>query len=151
MTCFWGLSMPCMYHFIHLVALICISDDQWCCYLFQCIYWSFVDLLWRNVFKSLAHFKIGLLVFFVELSMTFLIFWIFNLYQISELYICLPLLWGVFFHYLDNFLDAQIENVFFEEVLFTCFLFVACTFGVIPKNPFPNSSSWRCTLCCIHL
>lgn len=59
--------MLCMYHFIHLVALICISlminDVE---HLFMYLLIICRSSLEKCVFKSLAHFKIGLLVFLLN-------------------------------------------------------------------------------------
>lgn len=95
--------------------------------IFSCIYWSFVGLLWRNVYSSLLPIlKLGCLSFCWTVN-DLSIFWILNLYQISELHMsslsvgCLSVILIISF-------DVQILKILFEEVLFTCFLFCCLCF-----------------------
>lgn len=139
---------PCcsMYPFIHLVVLICIA------LLIDAVEHLFMYLLVicrssleKCVFKSLAHFKIGLLVFLLNCQWSF---YILDIKPLPDTWIAhvLPFC-GLSFRYLDNFLLMhKFKKYFLRKSYLPVFSFVACAFGIIPKNPFPNPSSWRCTL-----
>ena len=113
--------------------------------IFSHAYWPSVYLLCRNVYLSpLSVVKLSCLSFCCWVLGDFCVF-LLNPYQIYDLQIFSPILWVVVLH-LDNVLwFTKVLN--FDKVRFMDFFsFVACSFGVLFKNLFPNPKSWRFTL-----
>ena len=121
--------------------------------IFSCVCWQSICLLWRNVYLGLLPiFGLGFCFFDIELHKLL----VYSRYKSHIRYmICKYFLYfyELSFHLLEDIACSRKEfqwipmYVFnFDEVQFIYFFpFVAYVLGVVPKEPLPNTRSWRFT------
>lgn len=68
-------------------------------------------------------------------------------YYRYALHIFSPIMWGLSFHFDKCSLTHRSFKFWWNPIYLFVYLFLACAFGVIAKNPLFSSASWRFYLC----